>query len=131
VKQAIEAVLAAMAALDYPAQDVFRLHVALEEAVINAIRHGNKNDPRKWVRLRFQVTRDQVLVEVKDQGEGFDPRLVPDPRAPENLERPSGRGLLLMRSYVTWLRHSENGTCVTLCRCRSTHPASSPERATP
>jgi serine/threonine-protein kinase RsbW len=115
----IHGVIKAMTAAGYPPQDIFRLHLALEEAIVNAIKHGNKNNPKKRVQLRFQVTPQQVLVKVKDQGEGFDPEQVPDPLAAENLEAPSGRGLLLMRSYLTWLRYSQKGTCVTLCRRRS------------
>jgi serine/threonine-protein kinase RsbW len=120
----IKTIIAAMADAGYPRQDIFQMHLALEEAIVNAIKHGNNNDPRKWVRLRFQVTTRQVLVKVKDQGEGFDPGQVHHPRTPENVELPSGRGLFLMRSYLTWLRHSQNGTCVTLCRQRSSRSAS-------
>ena len=109
----------AMAAAGYCRRDCLGIHLALEEAVVNAIKHGHQGDTRKPVRVRYQVGPGEVLVEVEDQGEGFDPRQVPDPRTPENLERPSGRGLLLMRSFTTWMRHNEHGNRVTFCKCRT------------
>ena len=60
-----------------------------------------------------------ILVKVEDQGPGFDPGQVADPLAPENLGRESGRGLLLMRSFLTCVRHNERGNRVTLCQRRS------------
>ncbi len=100
----------------YQAKDIFALRLALEEAVVNAIKHGHKGRPSKPVRVRYQVTPEQVLVEVEDQGPGFDPKKVPDPLSADNLENSSGRGLLLMRSFTTWMRHNERGNCVTLCK---------------
>ncbi len=92
------------------------MRLALEEAVMNAIRHGHHYDRSKHVHLRYHVTQECLLAEVEDEGPGFNPAAVPDPREPENLERESGRGLLLMRSYMTWVRYNERGTCVTLCK---------------
>ena len=63
--------------------------------------------------------RRSATVEVEDEGEGFDRSSVPDPLAPENLERSSGRGLLLMRHYLTWMGYNARGNCVRLCKCRS------------
>jgi serine/threonine-protein kinase RsbW len=108
-----------MAAAGYPEKDLFRLRLALEEALVNAVKHGNRGDPAKQVRVRYQVTRERTLAEVEDEGEGFDPGQVHDPLAPENLERPGGRGLLLMRSFMTWCRFHGRGNRVTLCKDRS------------
>jgi serine/threonine-protein kinase RsbW len=93
--------------------------LALEEAIVNGIKHGNQNDRTKRVRVRYQVKAGWVLGEVEDQGQGFDPNQVPDPLALENLDQTSGRGLLLMRSYMTWIRHNPHGNQVTLCKYRS------------
>jgi serine/threonine-protein kinase RsbW len=108
-----------MAAFGYPKRDVFGVQLALEEAVVNAVEHGHKGDGLKRVRVSYLVAPEQTLVEVEDQGEGFDPSQVPDPTTPENLERACGRGLFLMRAYMTWVRHNVRGNCVTLCRGRS------------
>jgi len=124
VDRVLEAMTEAMHGAGYPARDVFGVRLALEEAIVNAIRHGHGNDPSKHVSVRYRVSEDCVLVEVADQGPGFDPEQVPDPLAPENLERPGGRGLLLMRAYLTWLRYNRRGNSVVLCKCRSPKPTS-------
>lgn len=115
----IESVTDAMATLGYPGDDVFAVRLALEEAVDNAIKHGHGGDPARRVRVHYRVDRQQVLLDVEDQGDGFDPLAVPDPTAPENLERLGGRGLLLMRAFMTSVRFGERGTTVHLCKCPS------------
>jgi serine/threonine-protein kinase RsbW len=115
----LEIVVAEMAAAGYSERDRFGMRLALEEALVNAIRHGNRGDSARRVWVRFQVGTDRVLAEVEDEGQGFDPNRVPDPRNAENWECPSGRGLLLMRQYTTWLRYNRRGNCVTLCKERS------------
>jgi serine/threonine-protein kinase RsbW len=119
MEPALMAVLADMAAAGYGEKDQFAVRLALDEAVANGIKHGNREDPAKSVSLRYRVTPETVLAEVEDEGPGFDPERVPDPLAPENLERACGRGLFLMRFYMTWVRHSERGNRVTLCKYRT------------
>jgi serine/threonine-protein kinase RsbW len=114
----LDGVLAELHAAGYSAREVFGVRLALEEAMVNAVHHGNRGDPAKMASLRYHVLADHVLAEVEDEGPGFDPEAVPDPRTPENLERPGGRGLLLMRSYMTWVRYNSTGNCVTLFRSR-------------
>src|SRR5262249_45275412 len=126
VPSVVHAVATAMAAGGYPERDRFRMRLALEEALVNAVKHGNKGDATKRVRVRYQVTAAGVLVEVEDDGRGFDPREVPDACALENLERPAGCGLLLMRSYLTWVRFNPCGNCVTLYERRSDGPSNQP-----
>ena len=80
---------------------LFDVSVAVRESVVNAIKHGNKNDQSKRVVVEFStVPRDQMTVRVQDEGEGFDPEDVPDPLSPENLMKGSGRGILFMRNYM-------------------------------
>ncbi len=122
VVPAVEAVVAVMAAEGYAERDLFAMRLALEEAVINGVKHGNRGDPSRRVFVRYRVGPDEALVEVEDEGPGFDHGSVPDPTAPENLERSCGRGLLLMRTYLDWMRHNGPGNCVTLCRYRSDRP---------
>ena len=109
----------AMSESGYQARDIFAVCLALEEAFVNAVEHGHRGDGLKSVRVAYQVGPGQVLAEVEDQGPGFNPSRVPDPTAPENLDKPCGRGLFLMRHYMTWVYHSSRGNCVTLCRYRS------------
>jgi serine/threonine-protein kinase RsbW len=115
-----ERVAGAMTAAGYGCRDVFAVRLALEEAVANAIKHGHQGDVRKKVRVSYCVDSERTLARVTDEGPGFDPEDVADPLEPENLERSSGRGLLLMRHYMTWVRFNERGNCVRLCK-RRTH----------
>ena len=116
----INVILDALRPLGYSEQTLFGVRLALEEALVNAIRHGHRNDSSKTVHIRFQATEEQLLVEIRDEGPGFDPKGVPDPLSPENLERPGGRGVFLMRHYMTWVSFNDLGNCVTMCRSRST-----------
>ena len=79
----------------------FAIRLALEEALSNAFKHGNKNDPRKKVELACRVDAQMVEIDIMDEGEGFDPNSVPDPTAEENIEIPAGRGLTLIRAFMT------------------------------
>ncbi len=115
----LDAVAGAMTGKAFAHQDAFGMRLALEEALVNAIKHGHRGDPAKPVRVCYHVTAHQALVEVEDQGPGFDPASVPDPLSTEGLERASGRGLLLMRHFMTWVRHNARGNAVTLCKRRS------------
>jgi serine/threonine-protein kinase RsbW len=117
--RAVEALEAEMDALGYPDWDVFAVRVALLEAVVNALRHGHRGDPGQCVRLSYLLGAEQVTAEVVDEGPGFDPQRVPDPLGPENLGRPGGWGLLLMRSLMTGVRFNGRGNSVTLHRRRS------------
>src|SRR5205085_2896581 len=119
VETVLGAVLAAMAAQGFPERDAFAVRLALEEALVNAIKHGHGGNLSKEVRVYYEVTAEQVVIEVADQGPGFVPQEVPDPLAPENWEKPSGRGLLLMRRYLTSVQYNERGNAVTLRKQRS------------
>jgi serine/threonine-protein kinase RsbW len=99
-------------------KELFGIRLALEEALVNAVKHGNRQDPAKTVGIRYQITSKEFLIEIEDEGRGFDPEGVPDPLNPENLERPGGRGVFLMRHYMSWVQYNEAGNCVTLCRVK-------------
>jgi serine/threonine-protein kinase RsbW len=82
----------------------FQIEMAVHEAVINAIRHGNKEDPRKKVYLKFLTLADGLEIHVRDEGKGFDPSTLPDPLAKENLLNISGRGIFLVRKFMDEFR---------------------------
>ncbi len=80
---------------------LYEVGVAVRESVVNAIKHGNKNDIDKRVTVEFAVApHEYMVVLVEDQGTGFDPADIPDPLAPENIMKGSGRGILFMRNYM-------------------------------
>jgi serine/threonine-protein kinase RsbW len=111
-------VVAALSLLEYSPTDCLGVRLALGEAIVNGLKHGNQSDPTRRVRVCFWIDAEAVVAEVEDEGPGFDPARVPDPTAAENLEKTSGRGLLLMRRYTTWLRYNNRGNRVTLCKRR-------------
>ena len=93
---------------------VFAIKLTLEEAVTNAIKHGNKCDRSKNVTVRYFVDDYQAIVFIRDEGQGFRPDEIPDPTTPERLSLPNGRGILLMKAYMTELEYLHNGTEVYL-----------------
>lgn len=94
---------------NWPAQDVFAVRLAMEEALANAVEHGNQRDPKKQVVAKAVVGNARALISVCDEGEGFDASATPDPRLEENLEKPTGRGLLLINSFMTRVWRNEKG----------------------
>ncbi len=105
--------------LEFPPRDVFGMRLALEEALVNAIKHGNGMDPEKSVRVTCRIDEAMVRVEIEDEGPGFDVSDVPDPTAEENLERPCGRGIMLMRAFMTRVEYNSKGNCLTLEKSRA------------
>jgi serine/threonine-protein kinase RsbW len=114
-----ERIIQLLESLSYDERDVFGVRLAIEEALVNAIKHGNRMDPSKTVRITCQVARHKVRIEIEDQGEGFQPEEVPDPTSDENLERPCGRGIMLMRAFMSSIAYNESGNCVILEKHRS------------
>jgi serine/threonine-protein kinase RsbW len=108
-----------MRVLGYSGKDIFAVRLALGEAALNAFRHGNLGDPDKVVRVNYLVTAAEVIVEVEDDGPGFDPSQIPDPLHGNTGERISGRGLFLMRVYMSGVIFNRQGNRVTLWRHRS------------
>jgi serine/threonine-protein kinase RsbW len=102
----------------YDADAAFGLKLALEEAMTNAVKHGNCNDPNKTIVVRYFVGPQRVVVMVRDEGCGFCPDVLPDPTTDDNLERPNGRGIMLMQSYMTRVCFNEAGNEVWMLKQR-------------
>ncbi len=107
-------------------RDFFALKLGLEEAIINAVKHGNKLDPNKHVHIQYRVTPERVDVEIEDEGPGFNPAAVPDPTDEAHLDVPGGRGLLLMRAYMSNVVFNSAGNKVTLTKFNDNPPTASP-----
>lgn len=97
-------------------QDLFALQLSIEEALVNACKHGNQMDPAKHVKVQYRITPQRADIVIEDQGPGFKPAEVPDPTADENLEVSHGRGILLMRAYMSNVVFSPKGNKVTLTK---------------
>jgi serine/threonine-protein kinase RsbW len=103
----------------FPKPAALDLALAVREAFINAVKHGNGMDEGKAVEVEFERNASRFLVAIRDEGSGFDPALTADPRASENLERTSGRGIFFMKSFVdevSFQRRSGRGMEVLLVK---------------
>lgn len=85
------------------------LFVALDEAFVNAVRHGNRNDPSKLLRVTAELSAHEAIFTVEDEGDGFNVRDIPDPRDPANLFKSNGRGVLLIYNIMDEVEYSERG----------------------
>lgn len=108
----------ALESASFGEREIFAIKLAVEEALVNAIKHGNGMDPSKRVHVNCKLCSERFEVQITDEGDGFDPNHVPDPTAPENLERPCGRGLLLMRHYMNEVAYDDCGRAVRMAKVR-------------
>jgi serine/threonine-protein kinase RsbW len=100
----------------YGEQSTFAIRLALEEGLMNAIKHGNKLDRKKTVHVEAKVTPRSTQITIEDQGKGFDRGDVPDPCAAENLLKCSGRGILLMEAYMDKVQFTRGGRRVRMVK---------------
>src|SRR5579862_4614041 len=103
----------------FPARGIFGVRLALEEALVNAIKHGNGLDPNKQVHVACQISNEKVRIVIEDEGDGFRPQDVPDPTEDENLEKPCGRGIMLMRAFLSVVEYNDRGNRVVLEKLRN------------
>ena len=98
--------------------EVMQISMAVREAAVNAVLHGNAYDPDKKVKLDFERTSSDLVITIRDQGKGLDLAKIPDPLAPENLLKTSGRGIFLIRSFMdeVQIRPSQTGTEIKLVK---------------
>ncbi len=105
---------------EWEQKDIFAIHLSFEEALVNAIRHGNQSDNRLGVMVHLEISPERFLARIQDEGPGFNPEDIPDPTLDDFLERPCGRGVKLMRSFMTSVSFNPKGNVVTLEKLRST-----------
>ena len=113
-----KAILDAVARFGFDPDNVFAIKLALEEAMINAIRHGNKLDRDKKVHVDAIINEHEARITIEDEGIGFNRATVPDPTSEENLTKCSGRGLLLMETYMTSEEYSNKGRRIHMVKKR-------------
>jgi len=114
IRAAEEGLIRAARAAGHDRSAAFALRLALEEAVRNAFDHGRAGEPDATIDIAWTVEPERVLIHIDDHGPGFDPAAVADPTDEANLERPCGRGLLLMRAYMSSVKFNEAGNAVTM-----------------
>ena len=102
-----------------PADRCISLALALREALVNAIKHGNRGDSSKRVRITAEVSRHEARFTVEDEGDGFNVTDVPQPRDPDNLLKSSGRGVLLIRSVMDDTKYNDRGNHLSMIKRRA------------
>lgn len=100
--------------LGFPDSSAFAVKLAFEEAITNAFEHGHADLPGEPVTVEYAASRDHLWITIEDKGPGFRPDGVPDPTLDENLDKPSGRGLMLMKSFMAEVSHNARGNRVEL-----------------
>ena len=115
-RKAENSVMSEIARHAYSESATFAIKLALEEGLNNAIRHGNRLDPDKTIELVVDVDPRRTVIVITDEGNGFQPDMVPDPTTDENIEKPSGRGIMLMRAYMDEVRFNEKGNQVRMVK---------------
>jgi serine/threonine-protein kinase RsbW len=101
---------------DYTVGAMFAIKLALEEALTNAIKHGDRNDADKQVTVRYAVSPAKCVIIIRDQGQGFNPDAVPDCTRTDRLALPNGRGIMLMRAYMDEVAYRCRGTEIYLMK---------------
>ena len=115
----IAEILAALQLHGWGAEDRFGIQMAMEEAVMNAIKHGNGCDPTKMVDIRLGFDDRKFEATISDYGGGFDPEDVPDPTADENLGKTCGRGVMLMKNFVDSVTYNDCGNEVKMIKIKT------------
>lgn len=113
-----EQVLRLTESMGYSKECAFAIRLSLEEAIVNAHRHGNRSDSTRKITISYAITRQRAVIRVRDEGPGFNPDCVPDPTHPERICLPNGRGIMLMRSYLDEVVYNPQGNEVQLVKER-------------
>jgi serine/threonine-protein kinase RsbW len=118
-RQVLAEVLSHLEAEHWGQHDIFGIHLAMEEALVNAIQHGNGHSAEKHVYVSCRMTPDRVRIEIADEGQGFDPKGLPDPTCVERLHKPGGRGVMLMRAFMNHVEFNDKGNRVIMEKQRA------------
>jgi serine/threonine-protein kinase RsbW len=114
----LDRLIDALGQAGWDGRDLFHVQMSAEEAVVNAVTHGNKESPDKQVELEFSVSPDEVRLRVKDEGNGFNPECLPDPRDDDRVEMVHGRGVLMIREMMSEVHYAGCGNEVSMVRRR-------------
>ena len=118
-RKVCDRVLEATEAHGYGQECTFAIRLAVEEGLDNAIKHGNRFVAEKRVEVQFDIDPKRAVITITDEGDGFDPAVVPDPTTDENIEKPTGRGIMLMRAYMDEVRFNDRGNQVCIVKNNS------------
>jgi serine/threonine-protein kinase RsbW len=122
-KRVLEEVLEQLERHSWFEQDIFGVRLAMEEAIVNAIKHGNRHDTDKNVRVECRLSPSRFWIQITDEGPGFNPEAVPDCTQEEYIERDCGRGIMLMRCFMTHVEYNQSGNTVVMEKHRNAEAA--------
>lgn len=100
----------------YSNDSIFAIRLAFQEAIVNAVRHGNGSDPNKRITVEISVDADRAIIQIEDEGMGYRPADVPDPTSPDRIRLPSGRGIMLIRAYMSRVDFNERGNRIRMVK---------------
>ncbi len=112
----IKEALGQFGTLSLPQSDIFHLKLALEEALTNAMRHGNRLDPDLFVDVCVELEGKKLVMKVKDEGGGFDFSKIPDPTHQDNKEKPNGRGVFLIKQLMNDVEFFDGGSGIKMIK---------------
>jgi serine/threonine-protein kinase RsbW len=113
-RQVMEEVLDQLLSHNWMEHDVFSIRLAMEEALVNAITHGNRRDSSKQIHICCSVASEAIRIEITDEGEGFNPVAVPNPTDPDRRAYPGGRGVMLMKHFMSRVEFNDTGNTVVM-----------------
>lgn len=116
LERVCDTILSEVRSCNYSEDDIFATHLVLAEALANALKHGNGNDRKKTITVEYSISPKRIDISVTDEGSGFKPAEVPDPRCDENIFKTFGRGVLLMRSYMDKVEYNDVGNSVHMVK---------------
>jgi serine/threonine-protein kinase RsbW len=114
-----QSVLDGMESFGYGEENRFAVRIAVEEAMANAVLHGHRGDQEQLIEIHWTISSSQVAMFVSDDGRGYNSSAVPDPTADENLTLPSGRGLAMIKAFMTTVHVSDAGRKIEMTLLRS------------
>ena len=114
----VNGLIDAMGERGWSANEIFRVQLAYEEAIVNAIRHGNRFAEDKTVDVVMHCDDEEIVIQITDMGPGFDPKSLPDPREDDRLDIPGGRGVMLIHELMSDVIYNELGNQVTMRKKR-------------
>jgi serine/threonine-protein kinase RsbW len=115
-------ILEKMKTLKFGKDDMFAVHLGLEEAFTNAVKHGNKSERGKKVIVKYQIDSKKLILSIEDEGEGFAPESIPNPTVGENIYKTGGRGLFLISSFMDKVDFNKKGNCICMTKFNSHNP---------
>jgi serine/threonine-protein kinase RsbW len=119
-RQLLDQLLQHLETLHWARREIFGIQLAVDEALVNAILHGNGLDESKHIHFCCWLSPRKIRVEITDEGPGFDPTCLPDPTDAAHVDRPCGRGVMLMRAFMSHIEFHQRGNKVVLEKVRGT-----------